>query len=80
MILTVNTPSVLLGYPYLGALGQGRFVNWTVIVAGVVQLVLLMCLLALNQSHALGVLITILAAEVLVLTLRVAKVLRLDRL
>ena len=80
VMLAVNIPSVLLGYPYLGALGQGRFVNWTVIVAGVVQLALLMCLLALDQSHAFGVLITILAAEVLVLTLRVVKVLRLGRL
>src|SRR5690606_23547425 len=58
-ILVVNIPSVLLGYPYLGAVGRGRFVNKTVIAAGVVQLVLLPSLLLVDQRNALGVLCTI---------------------
>jgi PST family polysaccharide transporter len=69
--LTVNTPSVLLGYPLLGALGQAGKANKSVMIAGALQLVLLGVCLALRWAQAFEIALTVLIVETLVLGLRV---------
>jgi PST family polysaccharide transporter len=70
MTLTVNTPSVLLGYPLLGALGQASKANKSVMIAGILQVVLLGACFALEWTHALEVAFTVLTVETIVLGLR----------
>lgn len=69
--LAVNTPSVLLGYPLLGALGQARVANLSVLIAGVIQLVLLAICFASGLTQAFHVALTVLIVETIVLILRI---------
>jgi PST family polysaccharide transporter len=68
--LTVNTPSVLLGYPLLGALGQAGKANKSVMIAGALQLVLLGACLTLGWAQAFEIAVTVLIVEAIVLGLR----------
>jgi PST family polysaccharide transporter len=74
VILCVNVPSVLLGYPLLGAMGHARFVNKNVIVAGIIQVCMLAFLYCMGWARAGTVVVTVLVAETAVLLLRVYKV------
>lgn len=73
IVLAVNVPSTLIGYPYLGAMGLGSYVNFTVIVAGVIQLSLLFILYAFDFTTAIYVAACILLAELTILILRLYK-------
>lgn len=68
--IIVNSPSILLGYPALGALGRLNLANRSVIVAGVFQIVVLAILATTGHATPIGVAVGILLAEVVVLTLR----------
>lgn len=68
--LLINTPSVLIGYPLLGALGQASAANISVLIAGAIQLVLLCTCLLFGWKNAFEIALTVLAVETLVLILR----------
>jgi PST family polysaccharide transporter len=68
--LMINTPSVLLGYPLLGALGQAAKANRSVMIAGLLQIVLLGVCFTLGWTQALQIAITVLVVEAIVLMLR----------
>jgi polysaccharide transporter, PST family len=68
--LVVNTPSVLFGYPLLGALGKTVLANKSVLVAGGVQLALLTACDLFEQKDALAVAASVLIVETVVLCLR----------
>ena len=74
VILAINVPSTLIGYPFLGAMGHSSYVNITVIIAGIAQLCLLFILFMLDLTAAFDVALSILVAEFLVLVLRGIKV------
>jgi PST family polysaccharide transporter len=66
----INTPSVLIGYPLLGALGQAAKANRSVMIAGLLQIVLLGVCFTLGWTQALQIAITVLVVEAIVLMLR----------
>lgn len=67
----VSTPSVLLGYPLLGALGRTRTANNSVLIGGGIQLVLLCVCYVMEWHDAIQVAVTVCLVEVVVLTLRI---------
>lgn len=73
----ITMPSILLGYPFLGALGDSKSANYSVIYAGLLQILLLITLCITNQKEALYVAVTVLLSEVLVLSYRFKKSLKL---
>ncbi len=68
--IIINTPSILLGYPMMGALGQLNLANRSVLVAGVLQIVLLYAFYLLGRNSPVDVALAVLMAELVVLTLR----------
>jgi len=74
VVLAINVPSTLIGYPFLGAMGHSSYVNMTVITASIVQLCLLIVLYMFDFSSAFYVALSIVAAELTVLLLRSFKV------
>jgi PST family polysaccharide transporter len=68
--IIINTPSILLGYPMLGALGQLHLANRSVLVAGVLQIVVLCAWYLLGRTSPVDVALAVLMAELAVLTLR----------
>ena len=67
----VTTPSFLLGYPFLGSLGQTRLANISVLCAGAIQLVLLVLLYLGGRISGLDVALSVLVVEAVVLALRI---------
>jgi PST family polysaccharide transporter len=64
-------PSILLGYPFLGAMGYTKFTNMSVIVSSLIHLFIL-CFLVISQNLSLmNVVIAIFITEILVLSIRV---------
>lgn len=70
LTLLVNTPSVLLGYPLLGALGKTMVANQSVLIAGIIQIGLLSLCVLFGWSRAWDVAMTVLIVETIVLCLR----------
>ena len=68
--LTITLPSVLLGYPYLGALGNSKAANISVIYAGLLQLMLLALFYYIDLYQAVHVAAAVLLAEIFVLAFR----------
>jgi PST family polysaccharide transporter len=69
--LLANVPSVLLGYPFLGALGKTKLANRSVIIAGLLQMGLLFWCYAANATSGLYVAFTVAGIELVVLSLRI---------
>lgn len=63
-------PSIFIGYPLLGAFGNTKAANYSVIYSGVVQLIGISLCLALNKTSAFSVACSVLCAEVFALTYR----------
>tara|TARA_B110001450_G_scaffold218812_1_gene213470 strand:- start:17280 stop:17546 length:267 start_codon:yes stop_codon:yes gene_type:complete len=74
VVLAINVPSTLIGYPFLGAMGHAGYVNMTVITTIIVLLCLLVLLYMFHFSSAFYVTISIVAAEFSILLLRSFKV------
>lgn len=72
-IFCVTTPSILLGYPFLGSLGYNSFANKSVIYAGIIQLSLLLLFYILKLNKGFEVVFTVLIVESVVLLLRATK-------
>lgn len=70
---TITTPSILLGYPFLGALGDRRSANLSVIFAGILQALILLTLYLTNSVGAMSVALSILTVEIGVLAYRIRK-------
>ena len=70
VMLMVTIPSMMLGYPFLGALGKADLANTSVIIAGVVQIALLFFVYFFSTVTAIHVALSILFIEVIVLLLR----------
>ncbi|MCP5173737.1 MAG: oligosaccharide flippase family protein [Moraxellaceae bacterium] len=68
--LVLTVPSVLLGYPFLGALGAVRHANLSVIIAGCIQMILLFCLYFGGFKSAVSVALTVFSVEFFVLSYR----------
>lgn len=73
VIFAVTAPSVLLGYPFLGALGQAQWANRSVIFGAAVQVLLLIAIYISGHAEATLVAAAVLIVEVIVLTIRATK-------
>jgi PST family polysaccharide transporter len=69
--ICLSTPSVLLGYPLLGALGKNRTANNTVLIGGAIQILLLGVWFMLGLHKAPQIAVTVCIVELIVLSLRV---------
>ncbi len=69
-VFCLSTPALLLGYPYLGALGRIDLANRSVFIAGALQLGLLGACWGFGWTTAVDVALAILAAEAVVLACR----------
>lgn len=69
-VLLITVPSVLLGYPLLGALGRLDLANKSVLLAGGAQTILLLGLCFSGVVNAVSVACCVLVAEALVLICR----------
>lgn len=67
---TITAPSILLGYPFLGALGNSKAANMSVMCAGLVQLMLLAICYLIGFHQAMHIAMTVLLVEFLVLGYR----------
>lgn len=65
-----SAPSQLLGYPLLGVCGEAAYVNTSVLLAGALQLSLLLVCSLLGANSAVQIASTVLLAEATVLCLR----------
>lgn len=72
MMLIVTIPSMMLGYPFLGALGKADLANTSVIIAGILQVGLLFFLYISNHVSAVWVAFAILLVEITVIAIRIA--------
>ncbi|MCB1658240.1 MAG: hypothetical protein KDI39_08445, partial [Pseudomonadales bacterium] len=70
LVFAITTPSVLLGYPFLGALGHMNAVNKSVVFAGIVQIGLLVILTYTASISAIYVVFSVLIVELTVLIFR----------
>jgi len=68
--LLAAIPSILLGYPFLGAIGDSRSANKSVIYAGTTQLSLMAVCVITKNTQATDIAITVLIAEFTTLTYR----------
>ncbi|WP_417778259.1 oligosaccharide flippase family protein [Stutzerimonas xanthomarina] len=73
LTFTITTPSILLGYPFLGALGNAKAANMSVIWAGIAQIIILHICYLSNFQQATHIAVTVFIVEVLVLTYRAYK-------
>lgn len=67
----VSVPSVLLGYPLLGALGFTKYTNLTVIISSIFHVIGLVFLFSFNYITIYSVAILVVVTESLVLILRI---------
>lgn len=79
LVLALNIPSTLLGYPLLGSMGYSSYVNFTVMVGCGAQIALLSSIYLAGLASALSVAACIAQVEFLILSMRVAKLLSVSR-
>lgn len=70
-VCIINVPSVLLGYPFLGALGYTRFTNLTVVVSSFFHVIGLFFLFITDNLNLFSVAFMVVLTEFLVLILRI---------
>lgn len=71
VVFAVAAPSIMLGYPFLGALGRADLANRSVIFAGFLQVLLLCLLWRMGWGSAAMVALAVLVTEAAVLLLRI---------
>ncbi|SFD00670.1 oligosaccharide flippase family protein [Flavobacterium phragmitis] len=69
-VCLISVPSILLGYPLLGAFGYTKFTNYTVIIASLFHVSMLTVLWFTNSISIYSVAILVALTELLVLGLR----------
>ncbi|WP_417842812.1 oligosaccharide flippase family protein [Thalassospira sp.] len=70
VILIINIPSVLLGYPFLGTIGKQAVVNHSVIFGGMIQILLLLSIYFLYSLDVKSATIAVLTTETFVFIYR----------
>lgn len=70
LTLIITTPSIMVGYPLLGAFGLNKLVNRSVIIAGGFQILLLALCYLFRYTSGFNVAISIFLTETFVLVLR----------
>lgn len=77
IIALISTSGLLMGYPALAPLGKAKIANYSVIVAGIVQLVMLYVLIFFNLGiNAKTIVATIGISEFIILMIRVFSFIR----
>lgn len=71
LVSLVVVPSMLLGYPFLAALGYPKYANMSVIIGSVFHLIVLSVLVILDYITIYSVAFVVLGTEILVLSSRV---------
>lgn len=74
---SITIPSILLGYPLLGAYGESKTANMSVVIAGTFQVVFLIICHTMNWTNAWHVCLSILIVESIVLAIRAQKSIRI---
>ncbi len=72
----VTIPSMLLGYPFLAAMGHPHYTNWTTITTSIVHITGLLLLILTNQLSIYSVAIMVVISESLLCFLRVRGVMK----
>jgi PST family polysaccharide transporter len=67
----ITVPSILLGYPFLGAFGHTRYTNLTVIISSVFHVSMLVLLVLFNSLTVYTVASLVVTTELIVLILRI---------
>ncbi|MFY0608230.1 MAG: oligosaccharide flippase family protein [Cyclobacteriaceae bacterium] len=70
-ITLVIVPSILLGYPFLGAMGFSGFVNRSVMISSFLHITLLVVLIILKEVTLMNVVLAIFITESTVLLIRI---------
>jgi PST family polysaccharide transporter len=70
----LTIPSMLLGYPFLAAMGHARYTNWTVVVVSLFHLAGLSVLFALGVLSIYNVAALVVMSEFLMFAFRVGGV------
>ncbi len=68
--LILAIPSILFGYPLLGALGHTKYANYSVVVASIFHIIGLLVLLMLGKVGAISVAILLLLSTIVELAVR----------
>ncbi|MDR1064193.1 MAG: oligosaccharide flippase family protein [Azoarcus sp.] len=71
LALAAAIPSILLGYPFLGAMGNATAANRSVLLAGGIQLIAMIVLYSMGLFSAVAVVSTVLIAEICVFLYRI---------
>ncbi|MBQ2871929.1 oligosaccharide flippase family protein [bacterium] len=71
VIALITFPSILLGYPLLGALGHAREANGSVIIGSIIHIIGLIMLYALNKMNIYTIACMVFITESVVLGIRV---------
>jgi len=66
----IVVPSILLGYPFLGALGKARHANLSVVYGSVIHFILLSLLILTNHVEGFNVAVAVLFTESIVFSYR----------
>ena len=70
IILIVVIPSILIGYPFLAALGYKGYANYSVILGSLVHFSVLSILIMLNRITISNIIWSILLTEIVVVSIR----------
>lgn len=63
-------PSIMLGYPFLGALGYKKDANYSVIIASIVHFIGLVTLFSIDKVSGMSIATLVILTEFIVLFLR----------
>jgi PST family polysaccharide transporter len=70
IICLVMAPSMMIGYPFLGALGYAQEVNYSTWLGSLCHVVIVSILVTMSTAHAVYLVASLLAAEVLMFAFR----------
>ncbi|MBN8433051.1 oligosaccharide flippase family protein [Priestia flexa] len=75
VVCIVVVPAILLGYPFLGALGYSKYANFSVIISSIVHVVLLIIIIPMISIYAVAWLLVI--TQFIVLSIRIYGVIKM---
>jgi len=78
IVILVNYISAAFGYPAFGAVGDPKYANTTVLIGSLAHVIVVTMLFSLGNINAYNIALATLATEIIVATLRVSKILKLQ--
>ncbi len=78
IVLIVVVPSILIGYPFLAALGYKWNANYSVIIGAFVHLIILIIFIVINNITISNIIWSILITEIVVLSIRYYPIIKYD--